>query len=409
MAGSVGGAVVGCPGYAGYIPSSRQPLTSTNSTVTDRMPLISRTRSSQATGTKPSFTATEADIIRDPTGVFMPKRSTETTLYSTQGTFRPDPGDWVQPKTKRALLESQGQGQTSTAGGPKFSAKSLYNETNKMETNRPTNYYSSVQQAEMKGAEEDLTASFKNTRSSARQHQPTAKKQVTRVEAAAGLEAPKFDLPPKRKILGAEPISASEFVKFKGAHESKSSSQKEYGARGYVPAANIAATVEKMSMAATTSDLFAGTAKSALGLRLPGYMGHVPCGDASKGTMKRTKPDLLKQNSQNVRLMSTSRKTLPGYSGFEPKSLENDNGMPNRPATHLTSTGVAGASVLAGETEKAMNNTTHAKQAGIRMFFTQGGGQPDHSISEQYYVKYRPMEGSLKMGARSERTIPVAK
>eukprot|EP01059_Diplonema_ambulator_P017167 TRINITY_DN29154_c0_g1_i1.p1 TRINITY_DN29154_c0_g1~~TRINITY_DN29154_c0_g1_i1.p1 ORF type:complete len:410 (+),score=90.53 TRINITY_DN29154_c0_g1_i1:51-1280(+) len=409
MAGSVGGAVVGCPGYAGYIPSSQQPLTCTNSTVSERMPLINRRQVSQRMGTKGPMAVSEAEIIRDPTGAFMPKRTTEGTLYSSASSYRQDPGDWTQPKTKtKLLMESQKGRESYTRTGPAFNATSLYG-SNTMEKNKAVNFYSKVQQQEVKQGDEELTKTLHNTRSSAKQHIPTAKKHELRMNATLGLEDPQFEATERRKMLGAEPVSASEFVKFKGAHESKSSAQKEYGTRGFVPLASIPATVEGMSQSATTSDLFAGTTKSALGLRIPGYMGHVPNGKASKDKMRRTTPDLLKQNSQNVRLISTSKRTLPGYSGYEPKSLENDRGRPNRPDLNTTSSGAASATILADSEEKAMNKTTFAKQGGIRNFFTQGGGQPDHSISEQYFVKYRPMEGCLKMGARTERAIPIAK
>eukprot|EP01060_Flectonema_neradi_P011281 TRINITY_DN18380_c0_g1_i1.p1 TRINITY_DN18380_c0_g1~~TRINITY_DN18380_c0_g1_i1.p1 ORF type:complete len:411 (+),score=75.03 TRINITY_DN18380_c0_g1_i1:87-1319(+) len=410
MAGSVGGAVAGAPGYAGYVPSCQQPLTSTNSSVTSRMPLVDRKLKSQLIGSSGGKVSDEADILRDPTAMYLPKRTTEKSIYSTQGEYRPDSSTWSQPKTKAALLlSSQSLNKTDVTAVP-FTATSVYKGVNSIEKQPDTGFYSRVRKEEHRDAEESSNKVTKSTRSSAKEQVPTEKKLKKRMDSES-MVPPKqvFEGTERRTLLGAEPVNATEFVKFLGSHESLSSSKREYGVRGYDPARNLPTTIDSLSKQATTADLLAGTAKSALGLRLPGYMGHVPAGKATMSTITSDKKDLLKQNAQNLRLLCTSKRTLPGYSGYEPKSLVNDTGRPNRPDINQTSSGESSMSVTKGAEEKAMNSLDHAKQAGIRKFFTQGDGQPDHSISEQYFVKYRPMEGYLKMGSPLDRIIPRAR
>ena len=410
MAGSVGGAVAGAPGYAGYVPSCQQPLTSTNSSVTTRMPLVNRKMKSQLIGSNYGMVSNEADILRDPTAMYLPKRTTEKSIYSTQGEYRPDTTTWTQPKTKAALLQSsQSLNKTDVTAVP-FTATSVYNSVCSMEKKPDTGFYSRVRKEEHRDAEDAGQIVTKSTRSSAKERVPTERKLKKRMDGDTMVPPrQQFESTQKRSLLGAEQVNATEFVKFLGSHESKSSSKREYGVRGYDPTRNLPTSVDSLSKQATTADLLAGTAKSALGLRLPGYMGHVPAGRDTMATITGDKQDLLKQNAQNLRLICTSKRTLPGYSGYEPKSLVNDTGRPNRPDICQTSSGESSMSVTKGAEEKAMNSLTHAKQAGIRKFFTQGDGQPDHSISEQYFVKYRPMEGYLKMGSPLDRSIPRAR
>ena len=413
MAGTVGGAVAGCPGYAGYVPSCQQPLTTTNSSVTNRMPLVSRVKPSQSIGLPGTVELDENELFRDPTSVVAPRRTTEATLYATQGSTRPDPSDWKQPRTKALILKESRQRATGYfEGTATFSANTTYGRSFELEKNRDAQFYSRVQQTEHDDAVQAQLHVVKNTRSSARAEVPTEKRNLKRAGDPHMVPAqPEFGRGEKRTPLRTDQPHAVEYVRFRGAHADRSCAQQDYGTRGYNPLACMPQSVDEMTRTGQASELFAGTAKSTLGLRIPGYLGHVPQGKATAKTLDRSeRPDLLKKNAQNTRLLCTSRRTLPGYCGYEPQSLVNDKGCPNRPDVGLTSSGAATHTALvASADEKGMNNTEFAKTGGIRRFFTQGDGQPDHSISEQYYVKYRPMEGSLKMGTPSERNIPKTK
>ena len=415
MAGSVGGAVAGCPGYAGYVPSCQQPLTTTNSGVTTRMNLVERSNCSQNIGLKGHTNLTDEEILHDPSMVFAPKRTTEKTLYASNGDRRVNKDDWSPPKTKaNVLAQSLASVQAASNEHLKgFRATSTYANSFASEQNKDSQFFSTVQQIEYNDAKEDLQKTSHNTRSSARLQVPMMKKLEKRcTDSAMEPPQPTF-LEGQEKRVGHKPETsrAQEYVKFLGAHVSVSSSQREYGVRGYNPSNNMPSGIADMNKSSTTADLCSGTSKSTLGLRLPGYLGHVPAGKDSAATIDRTgRPDLTKMNAQNTRIICTSRRTLPGYAGYEPKSLVNDTGRPNCPDIAQTSSGLcATAVVVSSPEEKAMNDTEFAKQGGIRKFFTQGDGQPDHSISEQYFVKFRPMEGSLKMGAPLERSIPRTK
>eukprot|EP01062_Namystynia_karyoxenos_P035756 TRINITY_DN26112_c0_g1_i1.p3 TRINITY_DN26112_c0_g1~~TRINITY_DN26112_c0_g1_i1.p3 ORF type:complete len:200 (+),score=44.04 TRINITY_DN26112_c0_g1_i1:1-600(+) len=188
-----------------------------------------------------------------------------------------------------------------------------------------------------------------------------------------------------------------------------STAQVDYGVRGAAPQDRMGRDPRELSDNATTMDLCQGTPRATRGLRLPGYVGHVPAVRANLMRIHgRPEDDLVRQNARNCILLSSGSRTMPGYSGFEPKSVNNDTGMPNRPPPATSAASVQHAA-QAGEREKAMNHPDFAKNAGIRRFFTQGGGMTDHTIADQYFVKYRPMEGLLKMGAPADRNIPAAR
>eukprot|EP00659_Diplonema_papillatum_P011580 gene11580-17838_t len=406
MAGSVGTAVAGLPGYAGYVPSSQQPLICSNTLVTEKMAVDAWNRRSQKIGRRD-------EVLKDTTFVFLPKRGTEASLYQAAGAVRSDPADWTQPRTKANLLteskkrhEAGATAAGSPAAGERFTAKTSYTAANSVEKNKDAAFYSRVQQEEYRDAIVDMAAPALNTRSSAKQAVPTEKKlQKRKVDGGMRCCEAQYEGTVKRSLLGAEPVTSKDLVTFLGTHQQVSSYQREYGNRGHVPTKVIPTSTNPMDLSrtATTGDLGAGTAKSALGLRLPGYMGHVPSQKRNADTLHETTG-----GTKDIRLMTTSKRTLPGYTGFEPRSLVNDTGRANCPPVDLTSSGSALASALK-EAGGKPNNSEFAKKGGIRHFFTQGGGQPDHSISEQYFVKFRPMEGSLKMGPPAERAVPRTK
>eukprot|EP01063_Lacrimia_lanifica_P013764 TRINITY_DN20373_c0_g1_i1.p1 TRINITY_DN20373_c0_g1~~TRINITY_DN20373_c0_g1_i1.p1 ORF type:complete len:426 (+),score=152.28 TRINITY_DN20373_c0_g1_i1:52-1329(+) len=425
MAGSVGGAVVGCPGYAGYIPSCRQPLTTTNSSVTSRMDLVGRTKVSQAVGLHGPTVTSDHEILKDPTQVFLMNRSTEKTTYTAQSSHRPDAAQWKQPATKAAAVLQRNirlaetlseKASGSNSNNVTFNASSVYRGSFEKERDPKATYFSDIQKRETKElaeanqVTEDLV---RPTRASAKAQLPTQKRQQRRAETCEK-ENQQFPSTERRTLLGVEQSvgNGQELVKFKQSYEALSSNHREFGGRGFIPTAkdHMPDSVDTLKNAATTRDLFKGTAKSTLGLRLPGYLGHVAAHPQTYDKIKYGERDLVKDAAQNIRLIATSKQTLPGYSGYEPKSLHNDREGPNKPDQGFTSSGNAALAVInSSSKEKAMNNTEHAKKIGIKKFFTQGAGQPDHSISEQFYVKFRPMEGSLKMGAPEDRIIPRTK
>eukprot|EP01065_Artemidia_motanka_P033229 TRINITY_DN40207_c0_g1_i1.p1 TRINITY_DN40207_c0_g1~~TRINITY_DN40207_c0_g1_i1.p1 ORF type:complete len:445 (+),score=97.37 TRINITY_DN40207_c0_g1_i1:59-1336(+) len=423
MAGTVGCAVAGSPGYSGYVPSSEQPPTCSNSWVTQRLPVGSRCRVCQPTKGKLSPLARQSSPVRsgaadaaqpvDPSSFFLPKRLTESTVYSSdsaRGSCH-EPGRWEYPKTKTALLTDS---QKKVKKGPlptPFTACTQYAAAaDRLHEGAEPAFFSRVKKAEQDD-EESRTAegvgSCRSTRAGAKEKAPTATRLRRRMQDA-DFAPPRaaFTQQERRPLLGAEPVAPSEYVKFKGTLSDTSSSRCEYGGRGFDPRSRYGSTPVENEANASTGDLFVGTAKATAGKRIPGYVGHVPHHQNNTGRMRLDSGDLVRENARNNILMTSGRKTLPGYSGFEPKSIYNDTGKPNEPPPGMTSTGAAARAAATGE-ESQLNQNEYGKAQGIRKFFSQGTGSADHVISDQYFIRYRPMEGMLRMGAPGERSIPI--
>lgn len=421
MAGTVGCAVAGSPGYSGYVPSSEQPLTCSNSMVTQRLHVSQRRTAAQPQKgmgsplkADSSGKVPEAQQPVDPSTFFLAKRVDNPTVYSSDaGRAAVRDAAFEYPRTKMALLK---QSHDNVKKGPlptPFTATTLA-EANCSGLDKAVDksFFSRAQKVEQEDEDvrkaEGVNSKSVN-RTTGRDNLASEKKLQKRLQGEGDFAPPKraFENQERRALLGAEPVSASEFVKFKGAMCDMTSSQREFGCRGSNPQERMGANARDMESKASTMDLFAGTAKSALGLRIPGYVGHVPAHGANAGKM-RADADLTKKNAKNLILLSTGSRTLPGYSGFEPKSVYNDTGKANAPPKEATSAGDA-ANIAAVGKERELNVNEFGKTQGVRKFFSQGGGAADNTISDQYYLRYRPNEGLLKMGAPAERTIPTVR
>eukprot|EP00755_Sulcionema_specki_P033348 Sspe_Gene.100549::Locus_75238_Transcript_1_1_Confidence_1.000_Length_712::g.100549::m.100549 len=220
MAGSVGGAVAGSPGYSGYVPSSQQPLTTTHSLVTERKPVELRCKPCQPEKTKlaDSLPAVDERPV-DPTEMFLPKRFTAGTVYSTDaknGT-RVNRATWVQPRTKAALVLESQRRDPATASSAKFQATSLYSDASaRLDQNKDQTFYSKLRMKEQQDTDKLATVQPSGaTRSGAKMNLPTEVRLKKRMECE-DLEPPKpaFVKTETRSLLGVDPVSASDFVKF---------------------------------------------------------------------------------------------------------------------------------------------------------------------------------------------------
>eukprot|EP01065_Artemidia_motanka_P021430 TRINITY_DN2560_c0_g1_i1.p1 TRINITY_DN2560_c0_g1~~TRINITY_DN2560_c0_g1_i1.p1 ORF type:complete len:474 (+),score=137.92 TRINITY_DN2560_c0_g1_i1:75-1424(+) len=449
MAGSVGCAIAGRPGYAGYVPSSEQPLPCTNSLITERVPVSLRKRACQpgkglragaADSMAPSpperprrrpDSAPSPGPPRDCSVFFLPKRMTSATVYADDAVRGCDVQDrrtaWQYPLTKTHLFVASQKRHAEAATSPpgsKFTATALYEDREEsVGPVRDRAFFSRLKGREQKASDEQHAQPLgqtKVTRSSGKQNvERTSAATLSSVGAPQprkGFDEADRPAPPtykpmaRRKLLGAEPVSANEFVRFKNAMAEMSTNQLDYGCRGANPQSRVGKTVSDLASAASTLDLCGGTAKALRGLRIPGYVGHVP---ASAGNLRRVhaagSQDLVKQNARNLILLNGCSRTLPGYCGFEARSIINDTGKPSQMPAEATSSARVQSRAQAGDREKAMNRPDYGKAASIRNFFTHGEGMSDNTIADQYFVKYRPMEGLLKMGAPAERVVPAAR
>eukprot|EP01062_Namystynia_karyoxenos_P063220 TRINITY_DN5603_c0_g1_i1.p1 TRINITY_DN5603_c0_g1~~TRINITY_DN5603_c0_g1_i1.p1 ORF type:complete len:454 (+),score=119.08 TRINITY_DN5603_c0_g1_i1:82-1362(+) len=426
MAGTVGGAVAGSPGYQGYVPSFEQPPACANSHVTQRLPVGSRRIASQPTKghlsplnrsgpRSPADAVPSAQPPADPSAFFLPKRLDNATLYnseSTRGALR-EPDEWEYPKTKTALLEKTSR---KVVRGPlpvPFTATTLNTvQQEHLDRGKDPNFFSRVRKEEWEEDHQRLTESGgKATRTSAKECAPSHTRLKKRMMPEGSCAPPKgaFVAQERRPLLGADPVAPGEYVKFKGMLSTETSSQLEYGVRGSNPQERMGATARDLSAHASTGDLLRGTPKQSDGLRIPGYVGHVPQHqDNLKKVKKDEHDDLVRMNSRNMIMMTSAGKTMSGYAGFEPKSIYNDTGKPNRPPAAATSSGGAAERAATGP-EAVLNANEYGKTQGVRKFFSQGTGSADHVISDQYFMRYRPMEGMLKMGPPADRNIPIVR
>jgi len=407
--------VAGSPGYSGYVPSTELPPTTNNSWVTQRVPIGGRRNPSQPTktqlsplarSTSPGGPVPVALPPADPSSFFVSKRG-QGTLYSDDAARGSSiDAQWQYPKTKAALLAD------CKRMGPKestpFTATTLYNNASgSLDTEADKSFFSRIQRAEQQDkAEQETIQPTRPGRASAKEKAPSRTMLKKRMEDPA-FAPPKAAFAPqtRRCLVGAEAVAPNEFVQFKGTMANQSSSQIEYGARGSNPNQRMGGTAMELSGKASTNDLLQGTAKATGGARIPGYVGHVPSHPANTGRIRGEGPDVVRQNARNMILMTSGRKTMAGYSGFEPKSIYNDTGKANEPPASLTTAGTAAKEAATGK-EGSLNANEHGRTQGVRKFFTQGVGSADHVISDQYFMRYRPMAGTFRMGPRGEQGIP---
>jgi len=374
-------------------------------------PAGGRAQSQSARGSAPS----------DCTLFFLPKRQPAESVYGSDTRRGAEDDDrsssWVYPRTKAQLHVASKQEQKSSPDrAPRpFLARTLYEEREScVGSGRDPAFFANLKKRDQTEAERKQAEEKKpSTRSSAAREMDG---QLCHDSGLAAIGSRKGDrhmptstykVNARRALLGSEPVSATQFVKFKGALTEMSTNQRDFGCRGQTPQQRMGSNVHELAINASTMDLAAGTAKTLRGLRLPGYQGHCPAHKSNVAKVTQSTHDhLIKKNSRNLILLNGTSRTMPGYSGFEPRSIMNDTGRPNCPPPHLASSSRSLSLAQAGQREKAMNRADFGKATCVRQFFSQGGGMADNTIADQYFVKFRPMEGVLKTGAPAERAIP---
>lgn len=137
--------------------------------------------------------------------------------------------------------------------------------------------------------------------------------------------------------------------------------------------------------AASTGDLFAGTAKAREEVA-SGFMGHVPA-SPSNATRLKGDADVLRPFSKSfvcVTKPSANSTTAMNRASLGPGPLKTMQAEAlERAAT---------------SPERAMNRVEFGRSHAVRDFFTTGVGDSDNVVADQFCMRFRPLEGVMKHG-----------
>eukprot|EP00998_Keelungia_sp_KM082_P010563 NODE_6763_length_622_cov_14.157576_g6740_i0.p1 GENE.NODE_6763_length_622_cov_14.157576_g6740_i0~~NODE_6763_length_622_cov_14.157576_g6740_i0.p1 ORF type:complete len:164 (+),score=37.02 NODE_6763_length_622_cov_14.157576_g6740_i0:44-493(+) len=130
-------------------------------------------------------------------------------------------------------------------------------------------------------------------------------------------------------------------------------------------------------------------------------MGHVPRSRDNRGKMRGDADPMRFHAKDN--LLITTETDMPGYSGHKPRSLMNDTGRERQPNLEMTTSGRHSKYVMEDQVETAMNKRDHAKGHATKSFFSRGGGEDSSLVADLYFQRYRPFEGYMKHGSKTEQ------
>mmetsp|Transcript_10897 Transcript_10897/g.40630 ORF Transcript_10897/g.40630 Transcript_10897/m.40630 type:complete len:403 (+) Transcript_10897:2295-3503(+) len=151
----------------------------------------------------------------------------------------------------------------------------------------------------------------------------------------------------------------------------------------------------------TTMDLQYGTAKAS-GHISGGFTGHVPAHPSNRAKMfdRGGRPDPKRMGLRD-QLRHTVSSNLPGYTGFQPSSTKNFLG---RMLSHekKTENEIAHCELPVNpyNTREFGNSSTTVQQ-----FFTHAANTSSDGLADaqKYFNRIRPLEGQIKLGAKTER------
>lgn len=151
----------------------------------------------------------------------------------------------------------------------------------------------------------------------------------------------------------------------------------------------------------TTMDLQAGTAKAS-GHISGGYTGHIPAHPSNRAkAFDRGGRQDPKRAGLRDQLRQTVSVNLPGYAGFQPQSTKNFLGrMLSHEGKTVNESDFVAKPVNAHNTSEFGNSSTTVQQ-----FFTHAANTSSDGLADaaKYYARIRPMEGFVKLGAKTER------
>lgn len=402
------------PGYAGFVPKSSDEIMPYKTAMNARMPLEQRTVPLQATKRATSVPANNGEEARGRIrSYFLPKRFTGTTTYTQQTV------DYVKSSADVPPRAKEPKNLADSVALPKFVAKTEKQVTCGTATGGKADFFSTVRKIEREDDDARKNVTIAPTRSGAAHNLRTVDIMRKR-ENAAELAPQKEQLVKiaKRPLNGLPPASVTEQVKLTGLPP-QPSNRTEYGD----PKSGMSflmATAEKeqsplrkqnklMTLTATTRDMFAGTAKDREDV-IPGYQGHVP---AARGNIGRIQGDneILRSFSKcSVRLAQPNTVETAQESPLRIRKPVSEMTAVEK-NTMLTAAARAAEEAVAdigGERKMNKRDGTGRKNA-VRGFFSQGEGQADSVIADQFCAKYRPLEGAMKMGAPSTRNWTTEK
>lgn len=362
MSGDVGRACASRPGYMGYVPSGMVKVADLTTALNTKLPLEKRIEPAQ----KPLLDEAERTLDASRASAFQKRGCMSSVYTSSAGVYHGSP-----PRAVASIQTHAPYAGIQVPSGP-----TQYETTNKtMETGYASFSKQNVM-SELRAKEQtanECAAPNKVTRSSARATLPSILIQAVRKDVAKDRPEISFAKTEKRSAtLSVKGISETcpDVKMFAAAPLSTYQAELAKG-REYLPKVKV----------------------------FPGYQGHVP--QTSVNLAKMQHDCALLANKSNV-LASAPCRTMPGYGGHIPKATNNDRGSQGlKPTLADTTTGDKSSHVGLDEFSVGkMNTVLNGKSSAVRKFFTPGP-YADNSISDQFYIRYRPYEGFMKGGPAS--------
>jgi hypothetical protein len=345
----------------GYLPSGAVKPTDTTTALNTKLPLEARLLPSQ----RPSVQE-EAALPASRSSYFQKRGCVASVYGNSTGTYHGNPARTV------ASIKAHSDGPLPNPPSVQYSTTqgNLAQGYTSVSNN---NFMSELRSKEIEANEQSMLAQTAPTRSSARKTLPSIRMQTVRKECA--------EIRPTYDYAKTEKRGATLSVK------------------GVVERCPDVGMFIEPPVTTYQAEVLVGREKATTTKPYPGYQCHVPQTKLNMGKM--VKDQAILDNKGNV-LGSAPCRAMPGYGGHIPTSTYNDRGREGlKPTLSDTTAGLKAARVALDEfSERKMNTVTGAKSSAVRKFFTPGP-YADHSISDQFYLRYRPLEGFMKSGPSS--------